>query len=140
MEVHPNGHHLHRDRLKDHFADKEDVDRAYLDEHACEDCTLAPATEKGGMRAYWELKNSESVDGLPGLGIAGFPPKEGAIRKARKGVKVAYGQAAKSSAGGWMQEVKRTLGTEWRFELGLVAGAAVGVWLGARGWESFVPR
>jgi hypothetical protein len=35
-----------------HFADKEDVDRAYLDEHACEDCTLAPATEKGGMRAY----------------------------------------------------------------------------------------
>ncbi|KWU45294.1 hypothetical protein RHOSPDRAFT_28889 [Rhodotorula sp. JG-1b] len=130
-----------RDRLKDHFAEKEDVDRAYLDEHACEDCTLAPATEKGGMRAYWELKNSESVDGLPGLGIAGFPPKEGAIRKARKGIKIAYGQAANSrAAGGWVQEVKRTLGTEWRFELGLVAGVAVGMWLGARGWESLFPR
>lgn len=137
----PDTHHLHRERLKDHFAEKEDVDRAYLDEHACEDCTLAPATEKGGMRAYWELKNSESVDGLPGLGIAGFPPKEGAIRKARKGVKVAYGQAANSrAAGGWVQEAKRTLGTEWRFELGLVAGGAVGMWLGARGWESLIPR
>lgn len=93
------------------------------------------------MRAYWELKNSESVDGLPGLGIAGFPPKEGAIRKARKGVKVAYGQAANSrAAGGWVREAKRTLGTEWLLELGLVGGVVIGMWLGARGWESLLPR
>ncbi|GAA5982977.1 hypothetical protein JCM10908_006856 [Rhodotorula pacifica] len=120
-----------RDRLKEHYTPIEEVDRAYLDEHACENCTLAPASQKGGMRAYWELKNAESVDGLPGIGLAGFPPKDGAIRKARKGVTVAYGRAANAS-GGWVQEVRKSLGTEWRFELGLVAGVALGVWIGTQ--------
>lgn len=91
------------------------------------------------MRAYWQLKNSESVDGLPGIALAGFPPKEWAVRKNRKGVTVAYGHAANQS--NWQQAVATLFGgTDRRFELGLVVGIAAGIWIGARGWQSFVPQ
>ncbi|GAA5839951.1 hypothetical protein JCM9279_005219 [Rhodotorula babjevae] len=112
-----------RMRLLEHFEPKEAADRAYLDSHPSSPPPTSPSTTtassstpstptvvpahaaasvKDGLRAYWRLKNAESVDGLPGLEAAGFPPEQGAIRKSRKGLQEARsGRAgAGASAGG----------------------------------------
>ncbi|BGP35835.1 hypothetical protein JCM10296v2_007687 [Rhodotorula toruloides] len=86
-----------------------------------------PLTPTPKLESYWALKNSESIDGLPGLEAAGWPPKEGAIRKAKKGVRVAYGAEA-------VREMERREG-RWVVVWAVVLGLVVGWWAGqgARG-------
>uniref|UniRef100_A0A0K3CQZ6 Pyridoxamine 5'-phosphate oxidase putative domain-containing protein n=1 Tax=Rhodotorula toruloides TaxID=5286 RepID=A0A0K3CQZ6_RHOTO len=90
--------------------------------------TVAPPSENPkGLAAYWKLKNAESVDGLPGLEAAGFPPEKGAIRKARRGVRVAYGaEAVRRERRGWNGSVVFV----WA-----VVGVVVGWWAGQGGYE-----
>ncbi|KPV72972.1 uncharacterized protein RHOBADRAFT_38639 [Rhodotorula graminis WP1] len=97
----------------------------------------AAATVKDGLRAYWRLKNAESVDGLPGLAAAGFPPEQGAIRKSRKGLQEAKsGRGRKVSGSGVRQLFKATVGAGEAggglegVLLALLVGVVVGVWIG----------
>ncbi|GJN94248.1 hypothetical protein Rhopal_007322-T1 [Rhodotorula paludigena] len=127
-----------RDRLIKFFETKEAVDREFLDAQLASpdpldpSITLAPADVKNSMRAYWKLKNAESVDGLPGLEAAGWPPEEGAIRKSRKGIAGAF---ARKTAGG-MTALKAREGLEWlrgrdwRVEAALVVGILSGIYIG----------
>lgn len=121
-----------RPRLKEHFTPFEHSESAFFASSsdpalATATATVAPASSNPrGLAAYWKLKNAESVDGLPGLEAAGFPPEEGAIRKARRrGEKVAYG----------LREVEREReGRRW-VEVALGAGLVLGWWLGSGGGE-----
>ncbi|PRQ70337.1 hypothetical protein AAT19DRAFT_11086 [Rhodotorula toruloides] len=123
-----------RSRLKDHFTPYELSDASYLSTHpppspsSSPTQTVAPPSENPkGLAAYWKLKNAESVDGLPGLEAAGFPPEKGAIRKARRGVRVAYGaEAVRRERRGWNGSVVFV----WA-----VVGVVVGWWAGQGGYE-----
>ena len=118
---------VRRMRLLEHFEPKEAADRAYLDSHpsspptssstATTSSSTSPSTPtvvpadaaasvKDGLRAYWRLKNAESVDGLPGLEAAGFPPEQGAIRKSRKGLQSAIGDGRAAA----VEEERRRVG------------------------------
>ncbi|GAA5942453.1 hypothetical protein JCM3775_006992 [Rhodotorula graminis] len=143
-----------RMRLLEHFEPKEAADRAYLDSHPPPSSSSpssasaspstptvvsadAAATVKDGLRAYWRLKNAESVDGLPGLAAAGFPPEQGAIRKSRKGLQEAKsGRGRKVSGSGVRQLFKATVGAGEAggglegVLLALLVGVVVGVWIG----------
>ncbi|BGP43915.1 hypothetical protein JCM10450v2_008120 [Rhodotorula kratochvilovae] len=138
-----------RTRLLEFFEAKEAADRSYLDSHLSPTPpspaaasssssslpTLAPVAEvKNGMRAYWKLKNAESVDGLPGLQAAGFPPEEGAIRKSRKGVQEAFARREGDKGAGVAARARRGVewarGRDWSAEGALLVGLAVGVWVG----------
>ncbi|GAA6048714.1 hypothetical protein JCM3770_003924 [Rhodotorula araucariae] len=129
-----------RTRLMEFFEAKEAADRAYLYAHIAQTpssagstspvCpTLAPASVRNGMRAYWKLKNAESVDGLPGLEAAGFPPEEGAIRKSRPAMQKAYSHNAGGAVHGvWARGAQRA--ADWTAEVALLAGLLVGMWVG----------
>jgi len=131
---------VRRMRLLEHFEPKEAADRAYLDSHpsspptssstATTSSSTSPSTPtvvpadaaasvKDGLRAYWRLKNAESVDGLPGLEAAGFPPEQGAIRKSRKGLQSAIGSGQAGAGTGGQQLLRRSGG-------GLVGGGLEG--------------
>ncbi|GAA5911101.1 hypothetical protein JCM8208_000276 [Rhodotorula glutinis] len=147
-----------RMRLLEHFEPKEAADRAYLDSHPSSSPSAsssrssssssspstptvvpayAAASVKDGLRAYWRLKNAESVDGLPGLEAAGFPPEQGAIRKSRKGLQeVRNGREGRKSGRGVRQLLSGRIGgreahggLEGAF-LALLIGVLVGAWLG----------
>ncbi|KAJ8291591.1 Pyridoxamine 5'-phosphate oxidase family protein ustO [Rhodotorula toruloides] len=112
-----------RPRLKDHFTPFE------LPSPSPSSSSF-PLTPPPKLQSYWALKNSESVDGLPGLEAAGYPPNEGAIRKARKGVSVAYGAEAVR------ERQRRGLeGKEWVVVVAAGVGAVVGWWAGQGGYE-----
>lgn len=145
-------------RLLEFFDPKEAADREYLDSQAAaassspsspprsappassRQPTVAPSTVKNGMLAYWRLKNAESVDGLPGLAAAGFPPEEGAIRKSRRGIQEAYARRRSGgggAAGGAVALLRGKGEGDWTTAVresgaavALLAGLAIGVWVG----------
>ncbi|GAA6006901.1 hypothetical protein JCM10207_009132 [Rhodosporidiobolus poonsookiae] len=131
-----------RPTLLNYYAPKEALDAAYLSSlppsSPSSQLTVAPAScVPKGLAAYWALKNAESVDGLPGLEKAGWPPAEGAVRKA-KGVEGATKRLGSGAAvavrreeDGWAAWAR---GWSWKTEMGVVAGLAVGWWLGRGGW------
>lgn len=145
-------------RLLEFFDPKEAADREYLDSQAAAASsspsspprsappassgqpTVAPPSVKNGMLAYWRLKNAESVDGLPGLAAAGFPPMEGAIRKSRRGIQEAYARRRSGgggAAGGAVALLRGKGEGDWTTAVresgaavALLAGLAIGVWVG----------
>ncbi|GAA5933614.1 hypothetical protein JCM10213_008547 [Rhodosporidiobolus nylandii] len=131
-----------RPTLLNFYSKKEAFDAAFLEASPSSSGTLAPfPSEQKGMRAYWKLKNAESIDGLPGLPSAGFPPEEWAVRKAKGQAKVAgsgesEGREATAfqprGAALWVSWARQR---EWRVELGVAIGLVVGIWVGGGGWE-----
>ncbi|EMS19502.1 pyridoxamine phosphate oxidase family protein [Rhodotorula toruloides NP11] len=113
-----------RPRLKDYFTPFEHLPSP------SPSLSSFPLTPTPKLQSYWALKNSESVDGLPGLEAAGYPPNEGAIRKARKGVSVAYGAEA-------VRERERKGWSEHRVGVAVVLGLVVG-WCAGQGGHEWV--
>ncbi|GAA5903579.1 hypothetical protein JCM6882_002991 [Rhodosporidiobolus microsporus] len=130
-----------RPTLLNFYRQKETHDTAYFASLPSPSSkTVAPSSAvPKGMAAYWKLKNAESVDGLPGLKAAGWPPEEGAVRKKKgvaKDVKVrregkevtsVKGRTAVEEWAKWARE------KDWTVEMGVVGGLAVGIgrdWMG----------
>ncbi|GAA5825999.1 hypothetical protein JCM11251_000085 [Rhodosporidiobolus azoricus] len=134
-----------RPTLLNFYRQKETADTAYFASlPSPTNKTVAPSdAAPKGMAAYWKLKNAESVDGLPGLKAAGWPPEEGAIRK-KKGiakdtvlregrhVATAVNSGPASGAEEWLRWARER---DWTFEKGVAAGMALSYWLVGGGIE-----